>query len=318
MTLPEPATAAVSAAYPPIPKHSPSMTLSGKGLVSVWLLSLALHLLLLAAMFALVFPYGREEPDSDLPVARTEIVGALDAPAFAPSPAPKLSDAAVVTKPSELRFSPKPAPSPIDVLPSAKPDLSLIGIGGAGGDLSHLGLSIGKSNGPEFFGLGGSAREAKRIVYVVDRSGSMLDTFVFVQKELERSIRALRRSQKFHVIFFNEGPPLEAPPRELVSAIGRRKGEFFDFLKKVHPIGGTDPAPAIRRALSLKPDLVYLLSDGMDFDPGLLERIAVWNKDVKAKFFTIAYLDQAGRRILEAIARQTNGDFTFVSENDLP
>jgi len=318
MTLPEPATVAVSATHQPIPKHSPSMTLSGMGLVSVWLLSVALHLLLLAAMFALVFPYAREEPDSDLPVARTEIVGALDAPAFAPSPVPKLGESQVVTKPSELHFTPKPAPSPLDVLPSAKPDLSLVGIGGAGGDLSQLGLSIGKSNGPEFFGIGGSAREAKRIVYVVDRSGSMLDTFVFVQKELERSIRALRRSQKFHVIFFNEGPPLEAPPRDLVSAIGARKEEFFKFLNKVHPIGGTDPAPAIRRALSLKPDLVYLLSDGMDFDPDLLERIAVWNKGVQAEFFTIAYIDQAGRRILEAIARQTNGDFTFVSENDLP
>jgi len=318
MTAREPAAAAALPTQPPPDKHSPSMNLSGAGLVSVWLLSIAAHLLLLTVMFALVFPYGAEEEDSDLPVARTEIVGSLDAASFTPSSEPELSEARVVTEPTELRFTPKAAPSPVEVLPSPEPDLSLVGIGGGGGDLSELGLSIGKSSGPEFFGLGGSAREAKRIVYVVDRSGSMLDTFVYVRQELKRSVGGLRRSQKFHVIFFNEGPPLESPPRDLVSAIGGRKEAFFEFLKSVGPSGGTEPEAAVRRALSLRPDLVYLLSDGIDFDPSLLDRLTLWNKDVNARFYTIAYIDQAGRRILEAIARQTNGDFTFVSEYDLP
>ncbi len=146
----------------------------------------------------------------------------------------------------------------------------------------------------------------------------MLHTFFFVREELKRSINQLRRSQKFHVIFFNEGTPLEPPPRNLVSAIGGRKEAFFTFLERVNPSGGTNPEPAIRRALSLKPDLVYLLSDGIDFDTGLLKRLALWNRDVGARFFTIAYVDQTGREILEAVARETDGGFTFVSEDELP
>jgi len=318
MTTPESSGLTMSPESPPVVKHSASMTLSGSGLVLVWLLSIALHLLLLAGMFALVFPYSREEVPSDLPVARTEIVGSLEHAKYAASKLPDLSKAAVATEPTELRFAPRPVTSPIDVMPTTKSDLSIVGIGGGGGDFSRLGLSIGGSSGPQFFGLGGSAREAKRIVYVVDRSGSMLHTFFFVQDELKRSINGLRRSQKFHVIFFNEGPPLEPAPRGLVSAIGARKEAFFEFLAQVSPSGGTNPEPAIRRALSLKPDLVYLLSDGIDFDPGLLDRLMQWNKNVGARFFTIAYVDQTGREILEAIARETEGDFTFVSEDELP
>ncbi len=318
MTAPESSALTMSSESPSFERHSPSMSLSGTGLVLVWLLSIALHFLLLLGMFALVFPYGREEADSDLPIARTEIVGSLEHASFAASKLPDLTEPAVVTEPMEVRFAPRPSTSPIDVMPTTKTDLSILGVGGGGGDFSQLGLSIGTSSGPQFFGLGGSAREAKRIVYVVDRSGSMLHTFFFVQEELKRSINGLRRSQKFHVIFFNEGTPLEPPPRALVSAIGGRKEAFFTFLARVSPSGGTNPEPAIRRALSLKPDLVYLLSDGIDFDPGLLERLARWNKDLGAKFFTIAYVDQTGRGILEAIARETAGDFTFVSENELP
>ncbi len=318
MTAPESSALTMSSELPSVERHSPSMTLTGTGLVLVWLLSIALHFLLLVGMFALVFPYGREEDDSDLPIAKTEIVGSLEHATFAASKVPDLTDPAVVTEPMEVRFTPRPSTSPIDVMPTTKSDLSIVGVGGGGGDFSQLGLSIGNSSGPQFFGLGGSAREAKRIVYVVDRSGSMLHTFFFVQQELKRSINGLRRSQKFHVIFFNEGAPLEPPPRDLVSAIGGRKQAFFKFLSRVNPSGGTNPEPAIRRALSLKPDLVYLLSDGIDFDPGLLERLARWNRDVGAKFFTIAYVDQTGREILEAIARETEGDFTFVSEDEFP
>ncbi len=299
-------------------RRSAPMTLTGSGLVLVWLLSIGLHLLLLAVMFALVFPHHQSDEDSDLPIAKTEIVGSLESASFSMSSTPDLAKAEAITQPDTLEFTPKPPSTPIDLAPSTKPDLSIVGIGAGGGDLSRLGLSIGGSTGPQFFGLGGSAKEAKRIIYIVDRSGSMLDTFQFVQQELRRSIEALRRSQKFHVIFFNDGRPLEPPPQHLVSAIDKRKEAFFEFLGAVQPSGGTAPATAIKRALSLKPDLVYLLSDGVDFDPQLLQNIAAWNAKVDAKIFTIAYVDRAGRKILEAIARDNNGNFTFVSEDDFP
>ena len=304
-------------AAPSLPqRQSATMTLTGSGLLLVWFLSIAVHLFLLAGMFALVFPYGARDDDSDLPIAKTEIVGSLETGSFSSSASPNLTEAPSTLPEPALEFTPKPPPSPIDLAPSTRTDLSIVGIG-SGGDLTRLGLSIGASTGPRFFGLGTSAKEAKHIVYVVDRRGSMIGSFEFVQQELRRSIGQLRRSQKFHVIFFNSGRPLESPPRRLVGARDKEKEAFFAFLNQVSPSGGTEPASAIQRALSLEPDIIYLLSDGMQFDPHLLQDITAWNAQVKAKIFTIAYVDRTGREILEKIARDHGGEFTFVSDDDL-
>ncbi len=145
-----------------------------------------------------------------------------------------------------------------------------------------------------------------------------MDSFAFVRDELKRSISALRRSQKFHVIFFNSGPPMENPPQRLVSAIAAQKQQFFDFLETVFPRGDTKPERALQRALSLEPDLVYLLSDGIDFQRSLMERLNEWNRKRRTRIYTIAYLDQSGSETLEYIAREHNGEFKFVTENDLP
>ena len=42
------------------------------------------------------------------------------------------------------------------------------------------------------------------------------------------------------------------------------------------------------------------------------------NKDKSVEIFTVAYFDRRGAALLEEIARRNNGQFKFVSENDLP
>ncbi|MFQ5490233.1 MAG: hypothetical protein ACE5GE_05880, partial [Phycisphaerae bacterium] len=91
---------------------------------------------------------------------------------------------------------------------------------------------------------------------------------------------------------------------------------FFDFVKTIQPEGSTDPIPAMRRALAVKPDLIYFLTDG-DFDPLLIEVLADWNQKQKVRIFTIAYVSQAGSVLLEQIARENGGEFKFVSEHEL-
>lgn len=204
--------------------------------------------------------------------------------------------------------------------PGSGSGLSIIGVGtsGGGGDFAEFGISGGGSGGGgvEFFGAG-PARGVRSIVYVVDSSGSMLDTFQHVKAELRRSVGKLRRSQKFHVLFFNSGEPYENPPQKLVSAIESQKKSFFEFLDTVRPGGSTHPEAAMRRALALEPDLIYFLTDG-EFDPGLLAKLDEWNKQRTVLIFTIAYFDMAGAALLERIAREHRGEFKFVSERDLP
>jgi hypothetical protein len=116
-------------------------------------------------------------------------------------------------------------------------------------------------------GIGGNAYH---IVYVVDRSGSMLDTFDEVRMEMLSSISKLNTQQTFHVIFFALGTPQENAPRTLVYASEEYKRQAAAYLKTIQPQGQTDPLPALRRAFEVlkaapndrRGKLIYLLTDG--------------------------------------------------------
>ena len=311
--------------HSPDPSRSPSlyrrslMVLVGSTsatVLSAWFVSMLIHAVLFFIMFVVVFPYT-PKLDASLPVTRAELVGDPEALAFDLSPVSEWAAEAPMPATRELRFTPRKSDQLAGLATLKKPELPIIGIGAGSGDFSKYGLGVSDGTGPEFFGLGGTARGTGRIVYVVDRSGSMLDTFDVVRQELKRSVEALRRSQKFHVILFNSGAPLENPPKRLVSAIPARKQKLFKFLDSVMPDGGTDPGPAMRRAFSVEPELIYFLTDGQ-FDPVLLKQLDQWNKDRRVRIFTIAFFGAGGAELLERIAREHDGEFRFITEDDLP
>lgn len=295
-----------------------SFHLSGRLVAWAWVLSLAVHGLIFVVLVKVVFPFGgsTEEP---APVTRAELVGPIDAASLAPSASPRLRSQVEVAEPQRLRPQRQDFSDLSEMTAIKRPELSIIGIGAGGGHDASNRFTMDLGAGADFFGLGGSVRGARKIVYVVDRSGSMTDTFVYVQAELRRSVGALRRSQKFHVIFFNADLPLENSPKRLVSAIGAQKENFFRFLNNVVPQGATKPGSALRRALALKPDILYLLSDGIvEARSRLAAELDQWNHDRLTRIFTIAYLDREGAALLEQIAREHNGEFRFVTEHDLP
>ncbi len=300
---------------------SVSADATGRRLISAWAVSVAIHVGLFVGMLILVFPYSLPV-DAEGPVARAELVGdpeALPSPTEVRWRSPEFPAESSMPA-GRLDFGPSPGKSAAlgelagPSLPSSS-DLSIAGIGTGGGDFGMYGLETG--GGADFFGLGKSARGVQRIVYVVDRSGSMVETFAIVRQELRRSIGELRRSQKFHVIFFNAGEPLENPPKKLVSAVTAHKQQFFEFVQSVIPGGATDPAPAMRRALSMEPHVIYFLTDG-EFSPSLLPQLNEWNKDRRTRIFTIAFFGAEGAALLERIAREHEGEYRFVSEQDLP
>ncbi len=297
-------------------RGSASTNLTGVAVLIAWVASVALHGGGLAAMFWVVFPFTAREPP-DVPLVHVDLVGPVEPVSFVPPRNPDLTSQSASLDPLAVRVAAEKFDELEDLGLTKKPELSIIGIGSGGGDFSDYGLTAGGGPGPDFFGLGTSARGARKIVYVVDRSGSMLDTFVHVREELKQSIDELRRSQKFHVIFFNAGEPLENPPKRPVSAIRAQKERFFQFLDKVFPEGSTHPERAMRRALSLEPDLIYFLTDG-EFHPSLGDELDKWNRSRRVRIFTIAFFDQAGAELLERIAREHGGEFKFVCEDDVP
>jgi von Willebrand factor type A domain len=115
-------------------------------------------------------------------------------------------------------------------------------------------------------------------IYVVDCSGSMIDDDRMPRAtiELRRSVNALREPQRFEVIFYNsESIPLPGGPIPR-TADEQAKNLLRSFLRLVEPDGGTDPRLAMKQALALRPDAVFLLSDGA-FPDGTVEELTRLN-----------------------------------------
>ncbi len=307
-----------------------------------WAISLVLHIVLFLGMMAVVVFTHVTATEELLPVSQAQIEDMVR------------EKAALQPLDSDLKIPPNSIPAPwedfgggpgggqLNLLPedvlggsgdptlkgSGEGEIAIIGIGSgsadtvvgngeAAGGLGTLGLGAGGlGEGPSFFGLGKNEFLARKIVYVVDRSGSMTEEVYFVKEEVKRSIERLHRSQQFHIIFFSGGPPIEAPPQKLVNAITQYKEQAFEFLKTVEAGGSTDPTLAMARAFQLKADLVYFLTDG-EFDPQLVEKLRVWNRDKKTRIYTIAFVRRSGEELLRQIARENEGEYRFVSEDEL-
>jgi len=291
--------------------------LAGGAVVSVWLLSAMYHAALFGIMYLVPWLSGLSQDATPAPAPFTAIVGDVDQPPVSLTRSAPVETSEFVERVKPLQFAPKDFQPVPKAAPAQSTGLNILGIGTAGGDLDKFGFSVSSgSGGPEFFGLGGQARGARRIVYVVDRSGSMLTTIDGVKKELRQSIGKLRRSQKFHVIFFNAGSPLENPPKRLVSAIQANKRSAYRFVDGIAAGGGTDPRLALRRAFAVDPDLIYFLTDG-EFDPKIVTLLSALNRNRRVRIFTIAYVSRTGAPLLERIAREHNGEYRFVSEDEI-
>ncbi|MFQ6049332.1 MAG: hypothetical protein ACE5K7_08210, partial [Phycisphaerae bacterium] len=211
-----------------------------------WSISMAIHAAVFAVLVSLTWTIGRSEQAVIVPEAR--LASKPGSPIRIGPTRPRLKLPSRQEQPQyrpvkqELTMS-WPGRSRV------RSDLKIIGIGAGGsGPLVGSGLTVAEA-GPRsgFFGSGGNAY---RICYVIDCSGSMLDSFDYVRRELKNSIRQLVAEQYFHVIFFSAGPPTESPPGRMVRATPEQKKRAFAFLDSVVPGGRTDPAPALERAFS--------------------------------------------------------------------
>ena len=119
------------------------------------------------------------------------------------------------------------------------------------------------ANAATFVGLRSS--NAKRIVYVIDASGSMIRSLQIVIQELARSIERLSPQQSFGLIFFQEDKALMVPPTtRLVRATPDAKIKALKWIDdKVIPAGRSNPLKAIEKALSFEPDVIFLLSENI-------------------------------------------------------
>ena len=185
------------------------------------------------------------------------------------------------------------------------------------------------SKGSTFFQIKAHGR---KFIYIVDRSASMnrqttirLDRegsrvdegtlFQIAKRELMRSIRSLEPGARFHVYFFADAKEMvELSTRALVWATEEKRRLCFEWIKRVGTGTGTDPLPAVRSAIALKPDAIYLLCDGR-FEESIAKEIGFLGQSKGVKINTVALVDNSGEKMLEQIAKQSQATYRFVEKD---
>lgn len=198
--------------------------------------------------------------------------------------------------------------------------------GGAGGGDSGRGSGLGDGElaggGPvgSLWGVGEGQR-ARSIVYVMDRSASMDQSMELLKRELMQAIGSLEAEQLFDLLWFNEGRADDLFGR-LRPATLENKSTAFDAIEQVIAIGRTEPLNAIRAALEMAPDVMFLLSDG-DFgerNEEILRTIRRRNQNEATRINTILFIHDTvghGEAILRRIAEDNGGVYKHVTEDDL-
>jgi hypothetical protein len=175
---------------------------------------------------------------------------------------------------------------------------------------------------------------ARSIVFVIDASGSLIDTLPFVIQELNDSLRDLSADQTYAVLFFRAGEVIEAPPAGMQPATATNVRDTIAWMRpdqhNVVASGPTTPLPAIRQALRYRPDLMYILSDNITgygqwfVEPDqLVSEIRQLDRDNRTVISTIQFLERdplaaTGQpATLERIADMTGGTYTFISRRYL-
>lgn len=308
-----------------------------------WTASIVLHVLLVVG--ALMWVWRQRPPQARQPVIPTATLSAMvGGPVIAPDhdlsqTLPKV-DVDALLKPTfdklpGLDASPAQntasllLPTPVPAFPKPVPSSTTSPTAQANpfaGLMPHALQPVAA-----FFGVAGNARS---VVYVVDASGSLIDTLPYVLTELRQSILRLSSGQRFTVLFFQGNDVLEIPPtglRQATAVNQQRAVQWIDpaaghLLAK----GRSNPLPALQKGLGYEPDLLFLLTDNLaaqqantQDDEALLTQIAKANTAHSA-IHTIQFLykdtsaDAADREpLLKRLAQQQGGQYTFVDAKDL-
>ena len=133
------------------------------------------------------------------------------------------------------------------------------------------------------------------------------DRFARAAMEVRRSVLALQSPQQFEVIFYNdESIPMPGGPRPR-PADASNKTQLMAWLRLIEPDSGTDPRAALRQAISLRPEAVFLLSDGA-FPSGTVEAVSRLNK-AKIPIHCVDLSGGEGGDHLIRIARDSGGKY---------
>lgn len=176
----------------------------------------------------------------------------------------------------------------------------------------------------EFCGVKGGGNH---FVYVIDSSNSIGESFQSARAELIRSIDLLKPNQRFYVICYDAKIEYmrirdpRVPETTSVRATDQNKAALRRWALTITQEKGKsgDAAEAMAFALGLRPDVIFLLSDG-EF-PEKVETMLKENNKIENLFdaprpisiiHTICYHNREGETRMKRVAAQNGGQYRYV------
>jgi hypothetical protein len=297
------------------------------GVMAPWATSFLCHLGVVVLALLLVWMVYEPDPDRDIPIGvhdTTVKVLNLDSSTESKS----LEDSGV-----EAAVEPT-APQEEDI-PTPPSDLTNADIGAAPARRAgspFMGLPVSGGHGTGLFGIGSGSGgpccgEGDKIIFLIDASGSLVESMPYVLQELKRSIQNLPSGKQFNVIFFEGGKAKEvpAPQRGWKTSAPNTCRQVADWLDSGHitPRGRTDPRLAIQLALNYQPQVLVILSDNItgagrhEINRAQLLDFFESAAGPKPVVHTIQFITPDRTGTLQELATRFGGSHKFIDENDL-
>lgn len=175
--------------------------------------------------------------------------------------------------------------------------------------------------------LYGIEAEGAKFVYVFDRSASMSiargKPLAAAKRELITSLTPLERVHQFYLLFYNQETRAFQPGADsgkLIFATDSNKAAAERFINGIQPEGATDHYVALSLALKMRPDVIFLLTDGDakdDLSEAELAQLAKQNA-AATKIHVIQFTaDLPTGANLRTLAKDNQGEFKTVSLKEL-
>ena len=235
----------------------------------------------------------------------------------APEPVSPQADTTVGTESVQAQVE------PIPVEPIA-PDTGETGTESGEAELNILAGVIESQNKP---GVGVNEQAAlagaRRIVYLVDASGSLVDSFPRVLNELNLSIDRLEEDQAFTAIFFGAEGVTEVPPVGLKWADPQTKRNARNWIDpdsgNVTAWGRGDLMEALQRATGYGADEIVILSDNLIGSRPSQQKIETLIDDITQvtegkieKINVMQFFSRDPKHVLKTIAERFNGSYSLI------
>ena len=114
--------------------------------------------------------------------------------------------------------------------------------------------------------LFGVKAKGAKFVYVLDRSGSTEGKLLAAAKaEILASIEKIDDVHQFQLVVYNERPKAfnpAGPNGQLAFGTDSNRAAVKKFLDSFEADGGTDHVAALSMAIRMRPDVIFLLTDG--------------------------------------------------------